>query len=466
MKSNIDEDLAEFAIDYAKNVDYIEVRIEREDGNSLTYKNGVLEGASFGESEGMSVRIINGGIGFASTNSLSKESIRAIVDSARKMASIDDIGKGMKLAGAKIVEDSWEVPMKIDFPNVEEKMEFLREIDRALLDSKAAVMARLIQLDDYIDEKYYANSEGTRISSKIPRCSLFYLISIGKTDSEQMSRQYGNSGGWEFVNEWKVERDISRDASILQDLIKKGKKPPQGKMDVILAPMISGLVAHESCGHPCEADRILGREAAQAGKSFIKEDMLGQKIGGNAAVIDDPLLPNSYGYYKYDDEGIGARKRYLMKNGEINEFLQNRETAFLMNTNSNASARASSFDREPIVRMANTYIEPGDHSFEELLEGVKYGVYMASFMEWNIDDKRYDQKYVGEEAYLVKDGEIGYLIKHPVLEITTPSFYKSIDAVGNDLEFYAATCGKGDPMQGIPVWTGGPSVRLKEVRMI
>jgi TldD protein len=26
-------------------------------------------------------------------------------------------------------------------------------------------------------------------------------------------------------------------------------------------------------------------------------------------------------------------------------------------------------------------------------------------------------------------------------------------------------CGKSEPMQGIPVWFGGPHIRLKEVRL-
>jgi TldD protein len=33
------------------------------------------------------------------------------------------------------------------------------------------------------------------------------------------------------------------------------------------------------------------------------------------------------------------------------------------------------------------------------------------------------------------------------------------------MEFEAATCGKGDPMQGAPVWTGGPETLLTGIRL-
>ncbi|HDN50734.1 MAG TPA: TldD/PmbA family protein, partial [Thermoplasmatales archaeon] len=183
---------------------------------------------------------------------------------------------------------------------------------------------------------------------------------------------------------------------------------------------------------------------------------------GCVTVVDNPALPNTYGYYRYDDEGVKARERVLIKNGIVNEFLHNRETAYEMHCNSNASARAT-YGKEPIVRMANTYFAPGDHSLEELIEDVKEGVYMVTFMEWNIDDRRVNQKYVGEEAYLIKNGEIGGIATHPAIEISTFDFYRKVDAAGKELSFYPATCGKGDPMQGIEVSTGGVDLRLRDM---
>ena len=249
--------------------------------------------------------------------------------------------------------------------------------------------------------------------------------------------------------------------------INNAQKLVQGKYDVILSPELVGIASHESCGHPYEADRILGREAAQAGKSFVNEKMLGSKIGSDVvSVVDDPTVPNSYGFYLYDDEGVKAERRFLMKNGIINSFLQNRETAAEMGMKSNASSRANEWFSEPIVRMANTFVLPGEFNFEELLESVKKGVYIKSYMEWNIDDKRYNQKYTGLESYLIENGKITKLVKSPTLEITTPAFWKSVDAVGKDLDFSAGSCGKSDPMQGIPVWFGGPHIRLRNITLV
>ena len=232
-------------------------------------------------------------------------------------------------------------------------------------------------------------------------------------------------------------------------IVNEGKKPPKNVLDVVLGSEVVGIVSHESCGHPFEADRILGREAAAAGESFVGTGMLGKRIGSSqVTVVDDPTIPQSYGYHLYDDEGVKVRRRELIRRGIVNTFLHKIETSAELGIESNGAARTISYSREPIIRMSNTYMDRGDHRFEELLESIPKGVYIKSFMEWNIDDRRFSQRYVGLEAYLIKKGKLAHLVRNPVLEITTPRLYESVDAVGRDLSFTAATCGKGDPQQG------------------
>ncbi|MEA3223575.1 MAG: TldD/PmbA family protein, partial [Thermodesulfobacteriota bacterium] len=446
----IDEGLAEYGLEMADKADYAEVRMESVKGNSITMSNGVIEGSELSEEIGLSVRVlVNGAMGFHSTNMTGREAIKEAVDKAIKIASLQERKEKIGLSDEKAWNDRWEINEKKSSPGLDEIIDYLQSLDSIAKDD---TLSRVFFYDGETAEKYYVNTDGTKIYSKTPLLSLYYLITVGEGGkTEQMNREFGNAGGWEFVEKWKAGEALVRDISVMKKLISEGKKPPEGRLDIVVGPYITGLIAHESCGHPFEADRILGREAAQAGKSFIGAGMLGERMGSECvSVVDDPMLPNSYGHYRYDDEGVRARKRYLIKDGMINEFLHNRETAFSLGKNSNAAARASAYDREPIVRMANTYIQPGDFSMEELIGGVKKGIYMATFMEWNIDDRRYNQKYVGEEAYYIDRGEISHMVRHPALEITTPSFYQSVDAVGRKLEFYPATCGKGEPMQGVP----------------
>jgi len=468
------KDLAEFALKHADllGAEYAEARFEHSENNSFILKNGNPDAAAFSSISGLSIRVIvNGAVGFASTNRLERPKIVEVVNDAVQTARASSglLKEPIRLSDEEVVSAEYEVKQKTRIQDIEpdEKLNELTEIEKSLRDTKINLPARFFELSDEVREKYYVNSEGTRIHSTIPRIGIFYLITaMSDGNAEQRMFQYGEARGWEAIKKWNLPEKILAEARILENVLRKGKKSPKGKLDLILGPEVVGIAVHESTGHPYESDRIMGREAAQAGESFVSLDMLNTRIGSDVVnVVEDPTIEHSYGFYRYDDEGVKARRRFLIKDGFINEFLCNRETAYELRMESNGAARASGYSREPIVRMANTFIQPGDYGFEELIEDVRHGVYMKTFMGWNIDDKRFNQRYTGREAYLIKDGELGHPVKMPILEIKTPSFYNAIDAVGNDVEFVAGVCGKGDPMQGIPVSMGGPHIRLRDIWM-
>ncbi|HVO37091.1 MAG TPA: TldD/PmbA family protein [Candidatus Acidoferrum sp.] len=469
----MDEEIVDYALDYAqsKNVEYAEARALSQVQDRLMLRNGILEAYGSAVDSGFCVRIIaNGGIGFASSNKWTKEEAKELVDLAFKYAKAAKRKEKLVFAEEKGVKTKWTVAQKKKIENVspEERIAAFVDINKALTSCGVKIPATMSQCMIDLISKYFVNSEGSKISSFVPKIGAFIFITVaeqGKT--EQAYKQFGYSGGWEAFDEWNAADKVIHDAKVLKDVITKGKALTPGTMDLICGSEVTGIAAHESCGHPMEADRILGREMSQAGRSFIYKDgpyWLGTKIGSKAVtIVDDPSIEHSYGYYAYDDEGVKVRRRFLYKNGVINEFLHNRESAARLDTRSNGSSRSMNYDREAIVRMANTFVLPGAFSEEELIEDVKHGVFMKSFTEWNIDDKRFNQRYVGREAYLVEKGELKNPIARPIIETTTPKFWSAVDAVSKSIDFEAATCGKGDPSQGAPVYTGGPCIRLREV---
>ena len=469
----MDKDIADFSLDYAmsKKVDYAEARAHRGEHQELVMKNGMLDAYISLVDDGFCIRILaDGGIGFASTNKWTKEEAKTIVDTAYKFAKMAKRKDKISFAEEKSIKTDWKVQEKKKLEDVspETRIETLIELEKTLISQGINVAARMFTFGTTLTEKYFVNTEGSVISSYVPRIGAFAFITVVENGKpEQAYKQFGYAGGWEALEKWKLTEQMTHEAKVLQRVIKEAKAVKSGKMDLVCGPEVTGIAAHESCGHPMEADRILGREMSQAGRSFIYPKglfWLGTRIGSSAVtIIDDPTVKNSFGYYEYDDEGIKARPRYLYKKGAINEFLHNRETAAKLSTWSNGASRAINYDREAIVRMANTFVQPGDFGEEEILEDVKQGVYMRSFTEWNIDDKRFNQRYVGREAYWIERGELKHAIARPVIETTTKIFWSAVDAVSKKVEYDAATCGKGDPMQGAPVYTGGPIIRLRKV---
>ena len=469
------EDLAALSVREAGRLgaQYAEARVQASTGSGFMLKNGEPQPSTMEDGFGIGIRVLyKGALAFGATNVMERSAIRALTSKTFKMAvgTSSLVKKKVRLADSKPAKQSVAAPEKenIEGADAEWLKSLLLEIDTRILKGKGAkIPNRILAATAELEEKYYVNSDGAEVTSRIPRVYFFGIMTaISNGQVAQRSVQQAETGGMEVVRRLKLVSKLEDEAKVLRTVLERATKLEPGVMDVILSPELSGIAAHESVGHPQEADRILGREGAQAGESYLKRDSMGFRVGSKEANIsDDPTLAHSNGYSPVDDEGVKATKRRLISEGKVTEFLQNRSTASELNEADNGSSRSSGFNREPIIRMSNTFVEPGDYSTEELVKEVKDGIYFKSFTEWNIDDKRLNQRYVGLEAYRIKKGELGEMVRAPVLEITTPALWGSVKARSKRLEFEAAVCGKGDPMQGVPVWTGGPDTLLSRVRI-
>ncbi|MDD5317665.1 MAG: TldD/PmbA family protein [Candidatus ainarchaeum sp.] len=468
-------DLADFAVKHALRLGatYAEARFEKIRASMFSLKNGVPQLGGFEEASGLGLRLVfHGAMEYCSTDWMDKGHVEKLVEGGMKDAAANArlVKDPVLLSVEEAEKAKWRVKekKKIDSVGVDEKLEILAGIDSALAECEVKLGSRFFSLGDGTSEKYYVNSEGTRIASATPGVGFYAVFAVqdGKGGSMQRHVQKHETGGYERLFAWNLEETVCGEAKAIGRVLAEGVPAPEGEISVVCAPEVVGIACHESVGHPYEADRILGREGAQAGESFITQNDMGLRIGSDAAtVVDDPTIPNSAGHYLYDDEGVKARRKPLMVNGVVSEFLLNRESAYLLGMTSNGSARAMDYESEPIVRMSNTFLLPGNYGDDELFEGVRKGVYVKSFTEWNIDDKRMNQKYVSCEAYLIENGRVGKPVKRAVIETTTPGFWGAVEAVGKKVECFAGTCGKGEPMQGVPVSMGGPPLRLKGIRL-
>jgi len=471
----IDRTVLERAVDEAlrQGASYAEARYHLVSQSSILLVNGALMGVGEEYKRGVAIRVIvDGGLGFASATRLDQESVRDAVSRALSSARASSmyIKRPIEMGPGRIGRARYSVVVQRKFEDepLDVKIKKLLDVYKSLSLEKNGfkVASFTIVYLERVEEKLIVNSDGGYVESTIPRLAVFYNVA-GVSGEKRANRfnMVGGTGGIELFEKLGIRKEMESDVESLYVNLVRARSPPKGRMDVILSPELVGLIVHESAGHPSEADRILGREAAQAGMSyrtFYREEVIGNE---NATVIDDPTIPGSYGFYLYDDEAVAAGPRILYGEGKLVGMLHNRETAAVYGVESNAASRAMDYESEPIIRMANTYLKPGDYKFEELLEGVREGVYVKKFMEWNIDDIRWGQRYVGLEAYMVREGKLAEPVRDVALEFTTKEFYSSIDAVGRDLEFGAATCGKGEPGQGVPVGTGGPHVRLRSIRV-
>lgn len=131
--------------------------------------------------------------------------------------------------------------------------------------------------------------------------------------------------------------------------------------------------------------------------------------------------------------------------------------------------RAESWKSQPIIRMTNISLVPGDAgSLDDLIAGMDNGIYMETNKSWSIDSMRYNFQFSTEIGWEVKSGKLVRMLKNPSYSGITPEFWGSAVAVGGSEDYVhwgTPNCGKGQPMQSMWTGHGSPPVMFANVQV-
>jgi TldD protein len=437
--------------------EYAEARAQKLFKTMLTLKEGRVEAAKQGIENGIALRVlVNGAWGFATVGAFDTNTLVDAVSDACRMAKVasSKLKAPIKLAPTKAVEDKVSVKPRKN-PSaipVEDKINMTLNISNKILEYSHHIKSCTIDYLDLTGKNYFANNEG----SYIEQDKLYVWSRITATAKEAeiftFSREeIGSTSGFEIFD-METPEVISERVSKRAIEQLKAKPPKGGIFSVVLGPNVVGVFVHEAFGHLAEADLTL------SGSALL--DKLGKKIASNVVTFyDDGTIEGAFGSFKYDDEGVPAQKTILVKDGVVVGLMHSRETAQKLNAKPTGNMRAEDFRVEPIIRMRNTFMQPKDHSFEELIEGIKFGYYLKSFRggQANLDGTF----QVGiQEAYKIVNGELSEPVRNVSISGNTLETLFKVDAVGKDFELWPGRCGKG---QTAFVCDGGPHVRVKGV---
>jgi len=457
------EDLLESIIDYGMSlgVEFVDMRVQDTTGTTIRAVNGKTKQLISSHNKGAGIRaFIKGSWGFSCTNNLDKESLKRTVETAVRMAKAT--AKKMKTAFElklpKPAKAFVEIPAKEPATeiSIDEKVGYVLALDKAAKEYSPKVVNTNERYSDLTGSLIVCNSNGTYVKTNLNYLlALVYVFAQEGSVKQQGFEMEAGAGGYEIV-ETERARKLGEIAAEKAVRLLKAKPAPAGRCVAVLDPRLAGIFIHEAFGHACEADTIL------AGKSIL-EGKMGENVGSeDVTVVDDPTLKGSFGYFLYDSEGTLAKRKVLVEKGVLKEFMHNLETSSRMNAEPNGSARAETYQNLPIVRMSNTYILPGDWTFEEIIEDTERGIYAKGSIYGYVNPAKGQFMFKPEEAYMIEKGELTSLLRESAISGLTLEVLNNIDALSKDVQISdPGMCGKA--LQSAMVSDGGPHIRVKEV---
>jgi len=431
--------------------DYIEARLEESQRSHLTYRGRELESVGQVTAIGGNVRaLVRGGWGFVSFNNLND--LPGRIELAVKQARL--VGKEeSKLAPVEPIVDivSPEENNPLTIP-LAEKKQLLDEYN-ALIWRTPKLQTSIIAYGDSHKKVIFLNSSGSYTEQERSDITLrLTAVATADGDVQQVGLSLGSRGDFSLIQglHQQVEQMARHAVELLSAPQVKG-----GEYSVVLDPVLAGVFAHEAFGHLSESDFIYENDR-------LRQIMvLGKKFGSpELNIVDSAAIPGLRGSYKYDDEGVPATKTYLIRKGKLVGRLHSRETAAKMGEKPTGNARAINYHYPPIVRMTNTYIEPGSASFDEIIGDIKEGVYAKNWVGGTTSMEMFT--FSAGEAYMIRHGKLAEALRPVVLTGNVFITLNNIDAIGNDLEMnQGGGCGKG--MQSpLPVSNGSPHIRISK----
>jgi len=475
-------DLAQRALDAARaaGADYADVRLQERREQALRWRNGAQQESHDTEGFGVGVRVlVDGAWGFASGNDLRPAAIETVAQRAVEVgrASAQVAHDPVRLAATVPVRARWTSPCREDPFTVtfDEKAAILREAER-LLRQVGGVRATSATFQAFRTHQYFASSDGSEIEQTRTECGAGMMATAsGNGETQQRSfpmRWEGlyQLGGFEVIREIDLPGNAEQTAREAVALV-NADPCPTDQLDLVIDGSHMALQVHESCGHPTEADRAFGMEAAYAGNTFLTLDKRGAFRYGSDAVtiVADATSARGLGTFAYDDEGVPGQAYPLIDRGLFANYLSSRETAPRLGlTDSSGAMRASGWNRLPLIRMTNINLNPGDFTLDELIRGVKRGLFLATTKSWSIDDVRLNFQFATEVGYEIRDGSLGRLLRNCTYQGITPEFWNTCDGVGNRNEWRmwgTLRCGKGEPSQSMHVGHGTAPARFRGVRV-
>lgn len=331
-----------------------------------------------------------------------------------------------------------------------DKIARVRELQQRVAGIDPRIAQVMVVYDERLEERRITSDRFDR-SAEITRI-LFGVMALvhdrGRTEQGLVMR--GRVGGFEVTElaEEEIEKGVTAAVRMLD-----ARPIEPGTYQVVSAPEISGVLAHEAFGHGVEMDLFLSGRARAA-------HSMGERVGSPyATIVDDPTLPQGYAGYPFDDDGNLASRHVILDGGVLRGGLADAEAAAALSV-SGGNGRRQDYSRKVYPRMSNIFFTPGTLSVDALIAGVEEGVYLRQVESGMEDPKNWGLQVTVHSGEEIKNGVLtGRLYRTMAMTGYVPDVLTSIDGAASDFGMWPGMCGKGHK-EWCTSGTGGPHLRM------
>jgi len=411
-----------------------EVVIREGDEFSVNVRMGQVETLKQSGSRAMGLRVFLGKrSASASTSDLTADGIRQLVAGAMALGKVTEEDPFVGLPD----EDFGSIPddLNLYYEDVyslsgAERIEWARRCEAAALAAdKRITNSDGGSFDAATGSKLLANSRGF-VGSYRSSYAGVSAAPLAADENGHMQRD-----GW-----WSSSRSFSLLESpeavgveaARRTLRRLGaRRVPTQRVPIVFAPEVARSLIG-SVFDAASGDAIWRHASFLAGK-------LGEQIGAASLnIVDDNamLLPTGVGGFgssPFDGEGLASRRTAVLENGVLRNYMLNTYAARKLGMQSTHNA-SRGLAGAPGIGCGNLYLEPGTQTPEEIIGGVKGGLFVTSLMGFgtNIVTGDYSR---GAAGLWIENGQLTHAVEEITIAGNLGEMLKNVTGIGNDLVF-------------------------------
>jgi PmbA protein len=364
-----------------------------------------------------------------STSDLSPEGIEQLVTSAMALVRVTSEDP---FAGLPEREEFGAIPGELDLYYedvyslpVAERIEYARRAESAAMAADSRIQnSGGGSFDAATGRKILANSRGFVGESRRSSCSISTQpIAIGADGGMQRDYWYSSQRSLalldspEAVGQEAARRTVRRLGA---------RRIPTQRVPLVFAPEIARSILGAILG-------AVNGSAVYRSASFLAGKLGETVAGANLTVIDDGTMVGGFGSAPFDGEGLPTRRKFVLENGVLQNYLLNTYAARKLGLSSTGNA-SRGLAGSPGIGAGNFYLQPGTQTPEEILRAIPQGLYVTELIGHGVNIVTGDYSH-GASGLWIENGELAY----PVEEITVAGNLKemlhNVVAIGDDLVF-------------------------------
>ena len=435
-----------------------ELRAQSNLTRSIILSSGNIVTNQRSDESGVFARVWENGVfGACSAPGFEKKSIETALKTAQKNVKILSANKKDFHPLPQTPQGNMEAKTSFIDPEQKELLDYARALDELIASRYKNLVNRNIRIAVENTETLLNVTDGYNVHRVLPRAHVFIRFTVMDNNGLPVELLAKHGGGGNSSDYFGDPRDLDEKLeNLYMHLINKreGVFAEAGVADIVMSANLAGILAHEAVGHTTESDLV--RSGSVAGPNLNKR-VATEKVTlvdfAHTAFGKEAPMP-----IYVDDEGTLAEDVTIIKDGILLDYMTNLQDAPYINAKPKGNGRAFSYSDEPLVRMRNTCIMPGNDSFEDMIASVDNGYYLSEYGNGQADSTS-EFMFGINMGYEIKNGKLGRAIRDTTISGVAFDMLKTIDMVGKEVIWAASGyCGKKQLLGNA---MGGPDIKCR-----